>query len=93
MNTISLESVLQRESFIGSANDNILPQIAIKAYVHICLASACLVCVHMQMWTHLYVRICLASACLVCVRMQMYTHLQTHFSLHMGSSTEIVTIK
>ncbi len=40
-------------SFTGSANDNILPHVAIKAYVRICLASACLVCVRVQMWTTL----------------------------------------
>ncbi len=30
---IRLESVPQKESFTGSANDNILPRVAIKAYV------------------------------------------------------------
>ncbi len=53
MNAIRLESVLQRESFTGLANDNILPRVAIKAYVCVCLASACLVRVRVQMWTHL----------------------------------------
>ncbi len=52
-NAIRLESVFQRESFTGSANDNILPRITIKAYVRICLASACFVCVCMQIWMHL----------------------------------------
>ncbi len=42
MNTIRLELVLQRESFTGSANDNILPRVAIKAYVRICLPRLCL---------------------------------------------------
>ncbi len=55
MNAICLESVLQRESFTGSANDNILLRVAIKAYVRVCLASACVVCVCVQMWTHLNV--------------------------------------
>ncbi len=30
-----------------------MPHVAIKASVRACLASACLVCVRMQMWTHL----------------------------------------
>ncbi len=49
--------------FTGSANDNILPRVAIKAYVCVCLASACLVCVRMQMWTYLNV---IFSLCCVC---------------------------
>ncbi len=53
MNAICLESVLQRESSTGSANGRILPRVAIKAYVRVCLALACLVCVRMQMWMHL----------------------------------------
>ncbi len=53
MNAICLESVLQRESFTGSANDNILPRVAVKTYVCVCFASACLICVRVQMWTHL----------------------------------------